>query len=395
MRRFFSFSHMTAGFISVLVGFTSSAVIVFQSATQLGATPDEVSSWLFALGLSIALTCIGLSLHYRMPILTGWSTPGAALMVTSLNGVTMPEAIGAFMFAAFLTIVVGVTGIFKKLITRIPHSLSSAMLAGILFHFGLNVFIAMQEQFSLVCTMLIMHLIGKRFFPRYAILFVLMTGIVIASSEGLFHTQGLHLTLASPVLTLPVFTPSVLFSIGIPLFFVTMTSQNIPGMAVLNASGYNPPSSSIVSWTGVATLLFAPFGCYSINLAAISATICTGKEADLDPKRRYRATLFAGLCWFIIAILGSTVVTLFSAFPNALILAIAGIAMISTIGTSLKSALDKETEREPALITLLISSSGMSLFGLGSAFWGIIAGTLAIVILNWRKRDELALKPAA
>lgn len=395
MRRFFSFSHMTAGFISVLVGFTSSAVIVFQSATQLGATPDEVSSWLFALGLSIAMTCIGFSLYYRMPILTGWSTPGAALMVTSLNDVTMPEAIGAFMFAGFLTIFVGATGLFKKLITRIPHSLSSAMLAGILFHFGLNVFIAMQEQFALVCTMLITHLFGKRFFPRYTILFVLIIGVSIAFSEGLFRTEGLHLTLATPILTMPVFSPATLISIGIPLFFVTMTSQNIPGMAVLNASGYKPPISSIVSWTGLATLLLAPFGCYSVNLAAISAAVCTGEEADPDPKKRYRATLFAGFCWLVIAILGSTVVTLFSAFPNALILAIAGIAMISTIGTSLKNALDKENEREPALITLLISSSGMSLFGLGSAFWGIIAGTLAIVILNWRKREVLALKPTA
>lgn len=395
MRRFFSFSHMAAGFISVLVGFTSSAVIVFQSATQLGATPDEVSSWLFALGLSIAITCIGLSLRYRMPILTGWSTPGAALLVTTLNDITMPEAIGAFMFAALLTILAGTTGLFKKLITRIPHSLSSAMLAGILFHFGLNVFIAMQEQFSLVCAMLLTHLIGKRFFSRYSILFVLIVGISIALSQGLFHTEGLHLTFAVPVLTMPIFTISTLISIGIPLFFVTMTSQNIPGMAVLNASGYKPPISSIVSWTGLTTFLLAPFGCYSVNLAAISAAVCTGKEADPDPSKRYRATLFAGLCWLVIAILGSTVVTLFSAFPNALILAIAGIAMIGTIGTSLKNALDKDTEREPALITLLISSSGMSLFGLGSAFWGIIAGTLAMVILNWRKQGELTLKPAA
>lgn len=394
MRHYFSFSHITAGFISVLVGFTSSAVIVFQSATLLGATPNEVSSWLFALGLGIAITCIGLSLRYRMPILTGWSTPGAALLVTSLSGVSMAEATGAFIFAALLTILAGVTGVFKKLITRIPRSLSSAMLAGILLHFGMNVFIAMQEQFSLVCMMLLTHLIGKRFFPRYAILFVLLIGIIIAASEGLFHTQGLHLTFAAPILTMPIFNTATLISIGIPLFFVTMTSQNIPGMAVLDASGYKPPISSIVTWTGFTTLLLAPFGCYAINLAAISAAVCTGKEADHNPAKRYRATVFAGLCWLLIALFGSTVVTLFSAFPNALILAIAGIALIGTIGTSLKGALDKDTEREPALITLLISASGVSLFGVGSAFWGIIAGTLAMVILNWRKPDELALRPA-
>ncbi len=395
MRNYFTFSHMAAGFISVMVGFTSSAVLVFQAATEAGATPAEVSSWLFALGMSIAMTCIGLSLHYRMPILTGWSTPGAALLITSLSGATMPEAIGAFIFSALLTILAGVTGIFEKLITRIPRSLTSAMLAGILLHFGMNVFVAMQQQFALVCTMLITYLIGKRFFPRYVILLVLMIGIILAGSEGLFHTDNLHLTFAAPILTIPVFTTATLVSIGIPLFLVTMTSQNVPGLAVLDASGYTPPISSIVSWTGFATLLFAPFGCYSVNLAAISAAICTGKEADPDPTQRYRATVFAGLCWFLIAVFGSTVVAFFSAFPSALILAIAGLALIGTIGSSLKGALDEESQREPALITLLVSSSGMELFGIGSAFWGIIAGSLALFILNWRKREELALKPVA
>ncbi len=396
MRHYFSISHMAAGFVGVMVGFTSSAVLVFQAATAAGATTAEISSWLFALGMSIAMTCIGLSLHYRMPILTGWSTPGAALLITSLAGVPMPEAIGAFIFASLLTVLVGVTGIFKRLIIRIPRSLCSAMLAGILLHFGMNVFTAMQEQFSLVCVMLITYLFGKRFFPRYAILMVLLAGIVIAGSENLFHINGLHITFASPILTLPVFSTSTLISIGIPLFLVTVTSQHIPGLAVLDASGYKPPISSIVSWTGFASLIFAPFGCYAINLAAISAAVCTGKEADNDPNMRYRATVFAGLCWFLIALFGSTVVAFFSAFPSALVLAIAGLALISTIGTSLKSALDEESQREPALLTLLVSSSGMTLFGISSAFWGIIAGALAMVILNWRKKpSEMALRPAS
>jgi benzoate membrane transport protein len=394
MRHYFSFSHITAGFISVLVGFTSSAVIVFQSATMAGANEAEVSSWLFALGMSIAMTCIGLSLYYRMPILTGWSTPGAAVLVTSLSGVSMEEATGAFIFAALLTIFSGITGLFKKLITRIPSSLSSAMLAGILLHFGMNIFTAMQEQFTLVSMMLITYLISKRLLPRYSILLVLLVGVIIATHEGLFHTEDLHMTFSAPILTLPVFNTSTLISIGIPLFFVTMTSQNLPGMAVLSASGYQPPVSSIVTWTGLSTLLFAPFGCYAVNLAALSAAICTGKEADHDHSKRYRATVFAGLCWLIIALFGSTVVAFFSTFPHALVLAIAGLALIGTIGSSLKNALDEETEREPALITLLISSSGITLFGVGAAFWGIIAGTLALVILNWRKRSKLALQTA-
>jgi benzoate membrane transport protein len=177
----------------------------------------------------------------------------------------MPEAVGAFIFSALLTIFAGVTGVFEKLITRIPRSLSSAMLAGILLHFGMNVFIAMQQQFALVCTMLFTYLTGKRFFPRYVILLVLLVGIVLAGSEGLFHTKNLHVTFTAPILTIPVFTTATLISIGIPLFLVTMTSQNVPGLAVLDASGYKPPISSIVSWTGFSTLLFAPFGCYSEN----------------------------------------------------------------------------------------------------------------------------------
>ncbi len=393
MRYYFSFSHVAAGFISVMVGLTSSGMLMFQAASAGGASPAEIGSWLFALGMSIAMTCIGLSLHYRIPILTGWSTPGAALLITSLTGVPMREAIGAFIFSALLTIVAGVTGLFKNLITRIPHSLTAAMLAGILLHFGVNVFVAMQQDFSLVCTMVFAYLIGKRFLPRYVILFVLLIGLLIAGSQGLFALQPLNLTFPAPIFTVPVFNPTTLMSVGFPLFLITMTSQNIPGVSVIENAGYQPPISSIITWTGLATLVFAPFGCYSVNLAAISAAICTGKEADTDHTQRYRATVFAGLCWFIIALFGSTVITFFSAFPSALVLAIAGLSLISTIGSSLQAALDKENQREPALITLLIASSGMNLFGISSAFWGIIAGLLAFLILNWRKQIVLELAP--
>ena len=389
MRYYFSFSHVAAGFISVMVGLTSSGMLMFQAATAGGASPEEVSSWLFALGISISLTCIGLSVHYRMPILTGWSTPGAALLITSLSGVPMAEAIGAFIFSALLTILAGVTGLFKNLMIRIPQSLTSAMLAGILLHFGVNVFVAMQQDFLLVCTMVFTYLVGKRFVPRYVILFVLCIGLLIADSQGLFALQPVHLAFPAPILTLPVFNPASLFSVGLPLFLITMTSQNIPGISVLENAGYQPPISAIITWTGLMTLLFAPFGCYSVNLAAISAAICTGEEAGNDQSLRYRATVFAGMCWFVVALFGSTVVSFFSAFPTALVLAIAGLSLISTIGSSLQAALEKETQREPALITLLISSSGMSLFGISSAFWGIIAGLLALLILNWRKQVAL------
>ena len=345
MLKYFSFSNLAAGFVAVMVGFTSSAVLVFQAATTAGASPAEISSWLFALGMSMATTCIGLSLYYKTPILTGWSTPGAALLVTSLVGVSMPEAIGAFIFAALLTILTGVTGLFEKAVAHIPRALTSAMLAGILIHFGMNIFVAMQDQFVLIGAMLITYLIGKRSFPRYVIIFVLLVGILVAELEGLFHLENFHITLATPIFTFPVFSLSTLISVGIPLFIVTMTSQNIPGVAVLNASGYKPPISPIISWTGITNLVLAPFGSYSICLAAITAAICTSKEADLNPKNRYKSTIFAGICWLLIGIFGATIVTLFFAFPSELILGIAGLALLSTIGNSLKVALDEESQR--------------------------------------------------
>lgn len=391
MLKYFSFSNMVAGFVAVMVGFTSSAVLVFQAATAAGASPAEVSSWLFALGMSLASTCIGLSLYYRVPILTGWSTPGAALLATSLSGVPMAEAVGAFIFAAFLTILTGVTGLFEKAIKHIPRSLTSAMLAGILIHFGMNIFAAMQDQFILIGTLLITYLIGKRTFPRYVIIFVLLVGILVAELQGLFHLENFHIVLASPIFTFPVFSLSTLFSIGIPLFIVTMTSQNIPGVAVLHASGFQPSISPIISFTGITNFLLAPFGSYSICLAALTAAICTSKEADLNPENRYKSTVFAGICWFFIGIFGATIVTIFFAFPKELILAIAGLALLSTIGNSLKVALDEESQREPALITILVSASGITLLGIGAAFWGLIAGILSSTVLNWREKERVKI----
>ena len=391
MRSYFSLSNMVAGFIAVMVGFTSSVVIVFQAATAAGATPAEISSWLFGLGLSIGLPCIGLSLYYRMPILMGWSTPGAALLAASLSGVSMPEAIGAFVFSAILTILAGITGLFERMIDHIPRSLTSAMLAGILLHFGLDVFSSMQDQFSMVFTMLMTYLFGKRYFPRYVILLVLMIGVLIAKLNGLFNLNHVELALSTPIFTMPVFSPASVISIGIPLFVVTMTSQNLPGFAILNASNYHPPVSTLTTWTGLSTLLLAPFGSYSVSLTALTAAICTSKEADNNPALRYKSTIFAGLCWLTIGIFGSTLVALFTAFPKQLILSIAGLALFSTIGSSMKAALHEEKEREPAIITILTCASGITLFGIGSAFWGLIAGMIASLILNWSPREKVLL----
>lgn len=392
---FFSPSNIAAGFVAVLIGFSSSAAIVFQAATMAGATASEISSWLFALGLGLSGLCIGLSFYYRQPILMGWSTPGAALLATSLSGVSMPEAVGAFMFAAALTVIAGASGLFKKIIVHIPKSLTSAMLAGILFHFGMNAFDAMQRQSFLVFSMMLAYLIGKRFFSRYVIIFVLCVGVLNAYAQGLFHIESVHFSFSTPIFTAPQFSLATLISVGIPLFVVTMTSQNVPGITVLNSAGYSPAISPIISWSGIVTLLLAPFGCYSLSIAAMTAAICCSPECDANPANRYKACLISGLCWLCIGLLGATVVTLLFSFPREFIIALAGLGVLSTITNSMTVALQNETEREPALITILVAASGLSLFGVGSAFWSLLAGILASTFLNWKKREIVAVGTSA
>lgn len=382
MKFFFGLPNITAGFVGVLVGFTSSIALVFQAATTAGASPAEISSWVFALGISLAISCICLSFYYKMPILVSWSTPGAAVLITCLSGLNIPEATGAFVISAILTIIAGATGLFQKIMEHIPKSLTAAMLAGILLHFGTNVFTSMQLQPSLVLTLLFTYIFAKKFFPRYCILTILIVGIITANLQGLFHLNNFHFEIAKPSYVQPVFSLKILFGAAIPLFIVTMTSQNVPGIAILNAAGYKPSISPIVTVIGVMNLIFAPFGCFSICLAAITAAICSGKEADNDPNLRYKATIFAGICWFVIGIFSATVVELFFAFPRELILSVAGMALFSTISSSLKASLADEAQQEPAIITLLVCASGMELLGIGSTFWGLLAGIVTSLLLN-------------
>jgi benzoate membrane transport protein len=373
----FSLSHLSAGFVAVLVGFTSSVVIVIQAAQSAGAGQAEIGSWIWALGLGMGITSIALSLYYREPVLTAWSTPGAALLVTGLGGVTLSEATGAFLFSAALIVLVGWTGVFERLLRHVPQALASAMLAGILLQFGLNAFTALQSDFVLVGLMMGAYLLGKRLLPRYAVPLVLLVGMLYASLSGELHWQKVHLELAHPIFTWPVFSLPVLISAGIPLFVVTMTSQNVPGLAVLRANGYRAPLSPLLTVTGLATLLLAPFGGYALNLAAITAAICMGEDAGADRDARYLAAVSAGVFYVLIGLFGATVAALFAAFPQAFVFAIAGLALIGTIGNSLHAALHAPADREAALITFLVTASGLSLLGIGSAFWGLIAGVLA------------------
>lgn len=377
---------LSAGFVTVLVGYTSSAAIIFEAARSAGASQAMIASWLMALGIAMGITCIGLSLRYKVPVVTAWSTPGAALLITSLSGVSMPEAIGAFVFSAALIVLAGVTGWFEKALNRIPLPMAAAMLAGILVKFGINVFGAMQTELALVLAMFVAYLLAKRLLPRYAIVLVLLLGCAIAATQGLLQLGDVTLTLATPLWTTPQFNPGVLLGVGLPLFMVTMASQNIPGVATLHANGYRPPISALMTGTGVVNLLLAPFGCFAVNLAAITAALCMGRDAHEDPARRYLASVAAGTFYLLLGIFGATVGALFAAFPKALVLAIAGLALFGTIAGGLATAMKDDAMREPALITFLITASGVSLAGIGSAFWGLAGGVLALLILNARRK---------
>lgn len=377
MRRFFGLSHISAGFIAVLVGYTSSAAIVFQAASAAGAGPAHVSSWLLALGLGMGVTCIGLSLRFRSPVLTAWSTPGAALLATALVGLPMSEAVGAFLLASALLALCGATGWVEALMRHVPKSLAAGMLAGVLLRFGISAFKSLGTDPVLVGLMCAVYLIGRRLRTRYTIPLTFLAGLAWAGIHGLIRVDAVDLAFAAPLFTLPTFSLSAAVGVGIPLFIVTMSSQNVPGIAVLRANGYDTPVSPLIGWTGLTGLLLAPFGGYQFNLAAITAAICMSPEADPDPQRRYLAAVWAGIFYLVTGLLGATVASLFTALPAELVAAIAGIALLGTIGNSLAGALSDEKERDAALITFLVTASGLALFGIGSAFWGLVFGLVA------------------
>ncbi|MDO8693785.1 MAG: benzoate/H(+) symporter BenE family transporter [Sheuella sp.] len=383
LSRWLSISHISSGFIAVLVGYTSSAAIVFQAAHTVGASPAEISSWLWALGVGMGATCIGLSLYFKSPILTAWSTPGAALLITGLAGLSLSEAIGIFLFNSLLITIAGFSGWFERLMRHVPKSLAAAMLAGVLLRFGLDVFVVLPTQGVLVGLMLVCYLLGRRFFPLYAVPTTFLIGLLVASVQGLLVFESIRVEFAQPVLMPPTFVLSSLIGVGLPLFVVSMASQNVPGLAVLRANGYNTPASPLVGWTGFTGLILAPFGGFSFNLAAITAAICISKDSDPDPKRRYLATVWAGIFYLLTGIFGATVVNIFAAFPSALIIGIAGLALLGTIGNGLVVALQDEKERDAALITFLVTASGLTLFGIGSGFWGLLFG-MATAWINRR-----------
>lgn len=377
---------VVSGFVAVLVGYSSSGAIVYQAFEAAGASPSQIGGWLAVLGIALGIASLGLSLRYRMPVLAAWSTPGAALLATSFHGISLNEAVGVFVFANLLIVLSGVTGLFARLMNTIPASLAAAMLAGILLRFGLQTFADLQTNFALCGSMCLAWLLARRWLSRYAILITLLigTGVALAQQAIHFPPQPIVLTLPQPVM--PHFTLTTLIGIGLPYFLVTMASQNAPGIATLQAHGYRPPVSSLISWTGLIALLLAPFGGFSVCIAAITAAICMSDEVDADPQRRWRAAALAGLFYLLAGAAGALIAVLFSALPPVLIQALAGLALLATLGGSLQRALDQPAERDSALITFLITASGVSLLGIGPAFWGLVGGVLAHLLLVRKAR---------
>lgn len=390
-----SLSACAAGFVAVLVGFTSSIAIVFQAAQSFGATPAIMASWMWAIGLGMGLCTLLPSLWLRKPVMVAWSTPGAAVLASAglAGGFGMADAVGAFMVSALLVVLVGWTGWFERLMSRIPVAIASALLAGALARFGLSAFSAAETAAPLVVVMLLAYLLGKRTIPRYAVPATLLVAVVFAALTTGFTPTDIRFGLTYPVWVTPTVSLAGCVSLALPLFIVTMASQNLPGVAAIQACGYGDrralggdagiPVSKVITLTGVATFVLAPFGAFALNLSAITAAICMGPEAHADPKKRYTASAVCGALYILIGLFGATIIGVLTAFPKELVSAIAGLALISTIAAALRTALDNPAHREAAMVTFLVTLSGVVLAGVGSAFWGVVAGGIALAIQQY------------
>lgn len=395
--RDWSVSAFSAGFVAVLVGFTSSIAIVFQAAQAFGASADVMVSWLWAIGLGMGFCTVVPSLWLKKPVMVAWSTPGAAVLASAgqAGGFTLHDAAGAFMVSAALVVLVGATGWFERLMDRIPVAIASALLAGVLARFGLSAFTAAQTNLPLVVLMLLSYLAGKRWLPRYAVPLTLLLAVLYVALTHGFVATDIRFGLTLPVWVSPAFSLSASISLALPLFIVTMASQNLPGVAAIRAAGYGDqranggdagiPISATITLSGLCTLLLAPFGAFALNLSAITAAICMGPEAHADPKRRYTAAVSCGGIYVLVGLFGATIIGVLTAFPKELVAAIAGLALLGSIAGGLRVALDKDADREAATITFLVTLSGLTLGGVGSAFWGVVAGALALAVQHWNK----------
>lgn len=379
-------SVVVSAVVAVIVGFGGTLALIVAAAQAVGADTGETASWVAALCLAMAGTSTWLSLRHRLPIVTAWSTPGAALIAGS-TGIGLAEAVGAFLLAGALVLA---TALFRPLgawIERIPTSVAAAMLAGVLLRFVVAVVDSAAAAPLLVLPLVLLFLAIRQASPFGAVLVVLVAGVGLAALLGLTGPLPTEIAVSSLVLVRPVFDPAVLIGLGLPLYLVTMASQNLPGFAVLRAAGYPVPSRSILAVTGLASVLTAPFGAHASNLAAITASICTGPDAHPDRDKRWLTGPIYGASYLVLAIFGASLVALFQAMPSALIVTVAGTALLGPLAGALGSALAEERERLAAALTLAVTASGVGFLGIGSAFWGLAAGLLALVLGRLARRS--------
>jgi len=372
-------SIITSAVVAALVGFGSTIAIIIAAAQAVGADAAQTSSWVAALCLSMAATSGFLSIRYRMPVVTAWSTPGAALIAAS-SGISIHAAVGCFLLTGFLVMLAAFVKPFGRLIEKIPTSIAAAMLAGVLIRFVMAVFESAQGAPGLVLPLVGLFLAVRLLNPALAVLAVLFVGLGIAFGGGLAQPLTSDFSLSSLTFIAPAFEPAALIGLGLPLFLVTMASQNLPGFAVLRASGYTPPTRPILAVTGLASMVTALFGAHTSNLAAISAAICTGPDTHPDPGKRWMVGPFYTLSYLAFAAFSAALIGLIAALPPELIKTVAGLALMGAFAGALGSALSEEAKRFPAVLALAVTASGITLYGIGSAFWGLAAGLIALAL---------------
>jgi benzoate membrane transport protein len=382
-----------AGLVSVIVNYGGTFILVFQAAKVAGLSPELTSSWVWAVSIGVGITGLALSWYSREPLITAWSTPAAAFLVTALASVPYAEAIGAYLLSAAGFVVLGLTGYFERLVRIIPGGVAAGLLAGILLQFGIGAFAGLSVDPMLAGLLIAAYVVFKRFTARYAVVGILALGLAYLLIQGQAGLSQLTLEIATPVFTAPAFTLNAALSVALPLFLITLTGQYMPGMLVLRNDGFKTSANPIVAVTGLGSLLMAPFGSHAFNLAAITAAICTGKEAHEDPAKRWIAGIAAGICYILVGVFGVTLASVFMALPATFITTLAGLALLGTIGASLASAVADASTREAALITFLAAAANITLLGIGGAFWGLVIGLLAYAVLNGRTPTLSRKKP--
>lgn len=373
---------IVAGLISVIVNYGGTFILVFQAAKVAGLSPELTASWVWSVSIGVGVTGLFLSWIAREPIITAWSTPAAAFLVVALATTPYAEAVGAYLISAAAFVLLGLSGYFEKVIRLIPPGVASGLLAGILLQFGIGAFGGMSVDPLLAGLLIVAYVALKRFTARYAVVGILTLGLAFLLLQGRVDLSGLELRFAAPVFTVPAFSLNALLSVALPLFLITLTGQYMPGMLVLRNDGFKTSANPIVTVTGLGSLLMAPFGSHAFNIAAITAAICTGKEAHEDPSKRWIAGIAAGVFYIVVGIFGVTLAAVFMAFPATFITTLAGLALLGTIGGSLANAMADAKSREAALITFLAAAANIKLIGIGGAFWGLLIGLVAYALLN-------------